>query len=112
MKNGPKDDISFNKNKESLLLNRERRDLLARIQRGSIEAYSYQYMEAQTINAIPGCEGLMDWLIEWLDNNLILSASGDGWRGDAMTRVLVSTDDEGRGDASELALTGRALKER
>ena len=110
MKQGPDDDMWHSLQRESLLLNRERRDLLARINRRSVESYAYQYMEVERVHRIPGCQGIMDWMIEWLDNNLILSQSGDGWRGDAVTRVLTRSDDQLRDTDGELELTGKGLK--
>ena len=109
--------------KSSVLLNRERRDLLARITQESIEPFSYFYRDSFRANELehdlsleegvePPAIGkrICDKDIQWADEILVLSASGNGWRATQVEKVERGGEHEDRDEGS--FLDTRGLKHR
>lgn len=109
----------------SLLIDRTRRDLLARIKPGSVESFSYLYGDYEklrrleerirTRRALPELvkgERITDGLVSWLDEILALSQSGGGWRAGQLERVLKSSYARESIDDGEIETEGRGLKHR
>ena len=109
--------------KSSVLLNRERRDLLAKIAQDSIEPFSHHYMDCHRANELeklldleegrepqPVGKRIADSAIAWADEILVLSASGGGWRAIQVEKVERGSDDAER-DEGDL-MDSRGLKHR
>ena len=119
------DSAQWDKRSASLLLDRSRRDLLAKITKDSIEPFSYLYEEYDRMNDLETKldleegraprvigERIADNLIGWLDNILVLSASGGGWRATQVERVQKASNSDHDDPDSEFESTGRGLKHR
>lgn len=120
------DQAIFDKRDASLLLDRSRRDALARIRDESIESFSYLYnmeyeranqMEAEIrkdrgLPELKGGERIADWCIEWTTDILGLSPAGGGRRANQIEAVLKSHRSGGYDDEDDLDTQGRGLKHR
>lgn len=120
-----KDDMGYEKRGAALLLNRERRDLLAKINPESIEPFSHHYMEMERLNELqkrlarksgePEPTKEQQWgtpMIAWADEILVLSASGNGWRAGQVENVERSHREDTESLGEEIDMGGRGLKHR
>ena len=117
------EEAKWSPHRSSVLLNRERRDLLARISIESVEAFSHFYMESHRLNEIekqhylskgkaPPAKGqrLADDQNEWADEILTLSSSGQGWRATQVERIERSGHEDALDDGDRIETGGRGLK--
>ena len=109
----------------SLLIDRARRDLLAKINPRAVESFSYLYGDYDRLNDVesrirkrrglpelPIGERIADSCIAWLDEILALSQSGSGWRAGQLERVLKASYSPESIDDGEIESTPRGLKHR
>lgn len=117
-----KDDLEYERRGAALLLNRQRRDLLARISEVSIESFSYHYGDMERLNRLQErLKGTMDipkdqrwgsFGIQWADGILLLSASGKGWRAKQVENVEKAHAMDGESIGDDIETSGRGLKHR
>lgn len=113
----------FDHRDASLLLDRRRRDLLAKITPDSVEAFSYLYEDYDRSNDLEQIlcremglkcpekgERIADHLIGWLDNILLLSVAGHGGRAKQLVQALRAAHNEERELGEDLDTGGRGLK--
>lgn len=120
------DDALHDKRDASLLLDRTRRDSLARIRDESIESFSYLYnMEYQRGNEmetrlreerglppLPRGERIADPMIEWGIDILGLSPAGSGYRSKQIENVLRSHHENVGASDESMETGGRGLRHR
>ena len=107
----------------ALLLDRNRRDMIARITPESVESFAMletQYDMANELERILCLEEgvaapergkrIADNLHNWLDEILIKSASGRGWRATQIENVQKSARSESVLEDDDIEATGRGLK--
>lgn len=123
---GQQDETIYDKRDASLLLDRNRRDSLARIRDESIESFSYLYnmeygranemeerlREERGLEPLPRGDRIADHLIEWGIDILGLSPAGSGWRANQVENVLKSRHRDGLDDDTGMETKGRGLRHR
>ena len=106
-------------NRGDVLLNRERRDLLARITKDSVEPFSYFYRDCHRANELEKLLDLEEGLpvkqkweqicyddFKWADEILVMSQSGDGWRAKQIENVERGHDPVPTDEGAELDTRG------
>lgn len=96
------DNIRQDRRQTSILMDRSRHDVLAWIKPNAVESYALYFAEADRLKKLAQDEvdarvaagdtrpvkPLGEFMTEWADQNLIMSASRQGWRGDTIGMIL------------------------
>lgn len=98
------DSIAHSKRKSSVLLNRERHDLLAWIHPNSVGSYGTCFSEAERAESIHPGLSTTEFCVGTYDNCLQLSASRNGWRAGQVENVERGSDPDFESDSANVRM--------
>lgn len=97
--------MNDDKRNAAILLEPERLKLLGFVPKSDVDAFAGLYAEAERMNEVRNHlileEGVppqdlprMDWMVEWLDTELMIGASREGWRSNQVVEIQRGGRDE------------------